>query len=362
MEILHISGAFSKNPITSLITILVSTYLISFVFVSIFRKYLEKTEIILENFCLNKHFSLSLWLLLSLIALKTTPLAIKLSAQNLGAAEKIWFIATIIISTYFLSKIISFGKVIIFRKIESNSQEEFKYRKLRTQLDFIQKFTIGFLCFAAFAAILLNFDGARKIGSSLIASAGLAGIIIGFAAQKSLANLIAGFQIAFTQPFKLGDTVVVDGEWGHIKEITLTYIVVKSWDKRNLVVPITYLLEKPFQNWTRSNEKTMGTVFLYVDYSMPVDELRNEFMRLMATSELWDGETASLYVIDATEKTMQIRALISAKTAGDAFHIKVYLRENLIRFIQQNYPQCLPKNRVDCPMSIPCSSEENKVC
>lgn len=356
MGILNFSGTYLQNPIAAVILILIAAYVISFIFVSIFKKYFKKTEIIPENFCLNRHFSISLWLLLSLVAFKTLMPHVKLPFQNLIMAEKFWLITTIIVSTYFLAKIISFGKIIIFRNIESNSQEEFKYRKLRTQLDFIEKFTLVCLCIAGLVAIILSFDEAKKFGSSFIASAGLAGIIIGIAAQKSLANLIAGFQIAFTQPFKLGDTVVVDGEWGHIKEITLTYIVVKSWDKRNLVVPITYLLEKPFQNWTRSNEKTMGTVFLYVDYSMPVEELRKEFMRLMAESELWDGETASLYVIDATEKTMQLRALISAKTASDAFNIKVYIRENLIKFIQEKYPHCLPKNRVDCPTPVSCQN------
>lgn len=359
MEILQLSGTFWKNPITSVILILVAAYAISFLFVSVFKKYFQKTEIIPENFCLNRHFSVSLWLLISFISFKTILPTVKLPVQNLQTIDRIWLIATIIVATYFLAKIISFGKVIIFRNIESNSKEEFKYRKLRTQLDFVEKFAIVFLCIAGFAAIILSFDEAKKFGSSLIASAGLAGIIIGFAAQKSLSNLIAGFQIAFTQPFKLGDTVVVDGEWGHIKEITLTYIVVKSWDKRNLIVPITYLLEKPFQNWTRSNEKTMGIVFLYVDYTLPVDELRKEFMRLVSLTEHWDGETASLYVIDTTEKTMQLRALVSAKTANDAFLIKVYLRENLIKFIQENYPNCLPKNRVDCPVTSSFQKNEN---
>lgn len=354
MEILQFLNKIWQNPITSLLTVLVVTYAISYLFISIFKKYFQRIEIIPSDFSFSKHFNSSIWLIFIFVALKLIIPTLELSKNYLEIVDKIWIVAIISVLTFFLIRIISFSKIIIFNNFEIKAKDEFKFRKLRTQLDFIEKITVVFLCLAGLLAILMNFDGAKKIGTSIMASAGLAGIIIGIAAQRSLGNLIAGCQIAFTQPFKLGDTVVVDGEWGHIKEITLTYIVVKSWDKRNLVVPITYLLEKPFQNWTRSNEKTMGTIYFYVDYSLPVDELRKEFMRFMASSEHWDGETASLYVIDTTEKSMQIRALVSAKNADNAFHLKVYAREHLIKFIQQNYPNCLPKNRVDYPIHNLC--------
>lgn len=347
MEILNTAQLISKNPVLTAIFIPVAAYAISFIFVGFLKYIFQQIKLISKDFPFNKHFIAPIWLLLCLLGYKSTLTNFELFSNFGFILQKFLNIALIMVSAYLMMRITAFLRIIIFNNLETKSNDEFKYRKFRTQLHFIEKFTVFCICLAALVSILLSFDEAKKFGSSIIASAGLAGIILGFAAQKTLGNLIAGFQIAFTQPFKIGDTVVVDGEWGHIKEITLTYIVVKSWDKRNLIVPITYLLEKPFQNWTRSNEKTMGIVFLYVDYSLPVDKLRNEFMRLISLSEHWDGETSSLYVVDATEKTMQIRVLVSAKTADEAFLIKAYLRENLIKFIQQNYPQCLPKNRID---------------
>lgn len=347
MEILNILSVAWKNPIVIITTILVTAYALSFFFVSVFRKYLHRINLIPEDFSLRKHFNTSIWLLLSLASLKIALPAVELAEKHFYISDKIIQIAIIAVVTYFLVKIVSFGKILVFKHYEINVQDEFKYRKLRTQFDFLERLAVVAICLIGFSVILMNFEGAKKIGSSLIASAGLAGIMIGFAAQKTLANLVAGFQIAFTQPFKIGDTVVVDGEWGHIKEITLTYIVVRSWDKRNLVVPITYLLEKPFQNWTRKNEEIIGTVFIYADYSLPIDALREEFMRLLKASELWDGEKASLTVTDATEKSIQIRAIISSKTVDDSFALRLYIRENLIKFIQQHYPDCFPKDRVE---------------
>lgn len=354
MENIHLfeifNNMFYKIPhagaFISFLAVMVLSYTLSMVFVSLFRQYLKKANIVSENFPLNKHFSFSIWMLLSLFGVKIALHGYETYLKDFHVYEKIWQMLVITFSVFFLMRIVSFFKLATFRSFEIHTEDEFKYRKLKTQLDFIEKFTVVCLCLTGFFSILFSFEAVRKIGGSFLASAGLAGIILGFAAQKSLSNLIAGFQIAFTQPFKLGDTVVVDGEWGHIKEITLTYIVVKSWDKRNLIVPITYLLEKPFQNWTRSNEKTMGIIYLYADYSLPVEKLREEFMRIMPLSELWDGEAASLYVTDVTERTIQIRALVSAKNADQAFMLKVYVRENLIRFIQEQYPESLPQSRV----------------
>jgi small-conductance mechanosensitive channel len=347
MQIIEI---LKHNIILDILLILIGAYVASFIFVSIFKNYLHEIKLIPDNFSVIKHFNKPIWLMISLFSIKALFPYIEFINDNRITIEKIWLLVTISVIAYFLTKITTFLKVVIFKSLELKSDEEFKYRKFKTQLQFTEKFIVVTIYLAAFVIAIMSFDEIKKFGGSIIASAGLAGVIIGFAAQKSLANLIAGFQIAFTQPFKIGDTVIVDGEWGHIKEITLTYIVINSWDKRNLVVPITYLLEKPFQNWTRSNEKTMGLVHIYVDYSMPVEALREEFKRLVALSPHWDGEKAYLHVIDATEKTIQIRAVVSADTADDAYDIKVYLREHLIKFIQQNYPQCLPRTRIDSPV------------
>src|SRR5690606_20082968 len=162
------------------------------------------------------------------------------------------------------------------------------------------------------------------------ASAGIAGIIVGLAAQKAMGNLLAGFQVACTQPIRIDDVVIVEHEWGRIQEITLTYVVVRIWDQRTLIGPISYFLDTPCRNWTRDSAEILGTVFLYVDYSLPVDAVRAEVTRLLGTIALWDGRVNVVQVTDATEKSMQIRILVSARNSGDAFALRTILREKVI--------------------------------
>lgn len=338
---------FSNNILLAILAILIVTYIVSSFFVGTLKKYFHQSHIIPDDFSFRNYFKPTVWAIFALIAFKLLLPAINLSGEYKILADKIWIITTISVTVFLLIKITTFLRIVVFQNFDVNADEEFRYRKLRTQLHFIEKFIIVCLCLIGLAAIFMTFDEVKKIGGSIIASAGVASIIIGFAAQKTLGNLIAGFQIAFTQPFKLGDTVVVDGEWGIIREITLTYIVVKSWDKRNLIVPITYVLENPFQNWTRSNEKSMAVIIIYADYSLPVDEIRQEFKRLISESNRWDGETGIIYINDFTERTMQLKAMVSAKNIDDAFYLKIELREKLIKFIQDNFPNSLPRTRLD---------------
>jgi len=183
----------------------------------------------------------------------------------------------------------------------------------------------------------------------LFASAGVAGIILGLSAQKALGTILAGLQIAITQPIRLDDVVIVENEWGWIEEINLTYVVIRLWDKRRLVVPTTYFLEKPFQNWTRTSADILGSVFIYTDYTMPFEPLRKELTRLLEATPLWDGKVNVLQVTDARENTIEIRALMSAATSPQAWDLRVYVREKLIEFIQREYPQSLPRTRVVLP-------------
>jgi small-conductance mechanosensitive channel len=179
----------------------------------------------------------------------------------------------------------------------------------------------------------LSFESVRKLGAGLLTGVGIGGIIIGFAAQKSLGNLLAGFQIAFTQPIRIDDVLVVEGEWGRVEDITLTYVVLNIWDQRRLILPINYFIEKPFQNWTRTTAEILGTVFLYVDYSVPVDKLREELTRLLKASPLWDQRVGILQVTDSKENTLELRALVSARNSSQAFDLRCYIRENLIKFL-----------------------------
>jgi len=235
----------------------------------------------------------------------------------------------------------------VYNQYDLTKEDNLRERRVRTQLLFVRKIFIIVIVLVTLAIILLSFDNVRKIGAGLLTGVGIGSIILGFAAQKSLANLLAGFQIAFTQPIRIDDVLVVEGEWGRVEDITLTYVVVSIWDQRRLVLPITYFIEKPFQNWTRTTSEILGTVFLYVDYTFPVDELRTELTRLLELSPLWDKRTGILQVTDAKEHTMEIRALVSARNSSAAFDLRCYVRENMVAYIAQHRPQALPKTRFE---------------
>lgn len=234
----------------------------------------------------------------------------------------------------------------IYYKYDFAKADNLRERKVRTQLQFIRKLATVLIILITLSLILLSFEGVRKLGAGLLTGVGIGGIIIGFAAQKSLGNLLAGFQIAFTQPIRIDDVLVVEGEWGRVEEITLTYVVVNIWDQRRLILPINYFIEKPFQNWTRTTSELLGTVFFYVDYDVPTDELRKELTRLLNDTDLWDKRVGILQVTDAKDNTVELRALVSARNSSDAFDLRCYVRENLIRYIRQNFPGSLPKTRL----------------
>lgn len=234
----------------------------------------------------------------------------------------------------------------IVRRYKQDVGSSLKLRKLFTQVRLFERIVIVIIVILAIALILMTFDSIRRVGVSILTSAGIAGVIIGLAAQRLIANLLAGFQLAITQPIRLGDVVIVEGEWGTIHEMTLTYVVVAIWDKRMLVVPSTYFIEKPFQNWTRKSGEMLGTVYLYVDYHLPLEPVRKELKRIVKDNPMWDGETANIQVTGSTEKAMEIRALIGADNANDAWNLRVHVREKLIEFLQKEFPEMLPKSRV----------------
>lgn len=234
----------------------------------------------------------------------------------------------------------------LMRKYDITADDNLNARRVFTQFTILERVVIFLLIVFAIGVALMSFDGIRAIGISFLTSAGIAGIILGFSAQKMLGTLVAGIQIAITQPIRLDDVVIVEGEWGWIEEINLTYVVVRIWDKRRMVLPTTYFIEKPFQNWTRTTSEILGTVFIYTDFGLPVDALREELTRLLNTTPLWDGNVNVLQVTNATETGMEIRALMSSKNSPVSWDLRVFIREKLITFIQQNYPDCLPKTRI----------------
>jgi small-conductance mechanosensitive channel len=234
---------------------------------------------------------------------------------------------------------------IIFSRYSMDSPDNLSARRIRTQTQVLQRIATLMVSIVTASVMLMTFPAVRHLGVSLLASAGLAGLIVGMAARSTLSNLIAGIQVALTQPIRIEDAVVLEGEWGWIEEITTTYVVVRLWDLRRLVVPLSYFIEKPFQNWTRTTANLLATAMIYVDYTAPVQELREELHRILESTELWDKRTWALQVTDATERTIQIRALMSARSGPAAFDLRCHVRERLVQFLREKHPLALPKQR-----------------
>jgi len=252
-----------------------------------------------------------------------------------------------------LFQAVNIGEKAVLTKYDINVPDNLQARKIYTQIHVISKTLYVIIGLFTVASILMLFEEVRRFGASILASAGVVGIILGFAAQKTIANLFAGFQLAMTQPIRLDDVVIVEGEWGNIEEITLTYVVVQIWDERRLVVPLSYFIEKPFQNWTRATAQLLGSVFVWVDYSLPLDEARRALKGIIENHPLWDKRFWNLQVTDATEKTMQIRVLATAADSSKAWDLRCDIREKFITFIQKNYPRSLPLVRMDFAGSGP---------
>ncbi len=260
--------------------------------------------------------------------------------------RKISVILFIVAMTWIVIAVLKISKQIIIQGYDVNQADNLKARKIYTQFNVLERIAIFIIIILALGFVLMSFDGIREIGISVFASAGVAGIIIGFSAQKFIGTILAGIQIAIAQPIKLDDVVIVEGEWGRIEEITLTYVVVKIWDKRRLIVPTPYFIETPFQNWTKTSADILGTVFLYTDYNVPFEKLREELTRILNTTPLWDGEVNVLQVTDSRAEYVEIRALMSAKDSPTAWDLRVYVREQLITYLQEHYPQSIARTRV----------------
>jgi small-conductance mechanosensitive channel len=218
-------------------------------------------------------------------------------------------------------------------------------RRVQTQFQMMRRILIVVVAIITLAIMLMTFPAIKHIGVSLLASAGLAGLVVGMAMKGTLTNLIASVQIAFSQPFRLGDAVIVEGEFGWIEEIGTMYVTMRIWDLRRLVLPLSYFLDHSFQNWTRTSAELLANALLYVDYTVPMEELRRELKRICESSKLWGGKVCVLQVSDASEHTVQLRALMDARNSSDAWDIRCLVREKLIEYLQKNYPGSLPRYR-----------------
>ena len=223
--------------------------------------------------------------------------------------------------------------------------DDLEARQVRTQLTVLQRFGSIMVWLIAVAIALLTIPGVQPLAASLLAGAGVMGIVLGVAAGPLIGNLIAGIQIALTQPIKIGDVVVIEGEWGHIGEITAAYVGVNIWDKRRLIVPLSQIVNQPVENWTRKTGDLLGTVKIYLDYRAPIDEIRKEHKRILDESGLWDGVAWSVLVTGADDRTITVRALYSAPDASVEWSLRCLVREKLIAFLQVNHPEALPTAR-----------------
>lgn len=228
-----------------------------------------------------------------------------------------------------------------------NVKDNLAARRVLTQVNVLRRILVVIIVIISASVMLMTFPEIRSIGAGLFASAGIAGLVIGMAARPTLSNLIAGIQMALTEPIRLDDVVIVEGEWGWIEEIGTTYVVVRIWDLRRLVVPLSYFIEKPFQNWTRRSADILGTVFIYTDYTVPVDEIRAQLHVALQSSSKWDGKVWGLQVTNASEHTVELRALMSAPDSGTAWDLRCEIREKMIRYLQEKYPDSLPKARAE---------------
>jgi small-conductance mechanosensitive channel len=234
------------------------------------------------------------------------------------------------------------------RRYDLSAENNVQARRVHTQFQLFRRMLITFVVIIDIGALLWTFNDPRiwHYGSGLLASAGIASIILATAAKSTVANFLAGLQIALTEPIRIDDVVVVQGEWGRVEEINSAYVVIKIWDLRRLIVPLSYFIENSIQNWTRQSADIMGTAFLYVDYSIPVEDLRQQLNTIVHASSLWDKKVCGLQVTNLTDRSMEIRCLVSSRNSSENFDLRCLVREQMTAWIQQNHPAAFPTARL----------------
>lgn len=281
-----------------------------------------------------------------IVVISVVPL-LPLSSRFIHISEHILGLVLIACIAWFLTEMLKVVEDIVGAKYNAHVSTDVNARRVTTQVSVLRRVMAVLIAILAIAAMLVTFPSIWNIGAGLFASAGVAGLVIGMAAKPTLSSLLAGIQVALTQPISLEDVVIVNGEWGRIEEIGVTFVVVRIWDLRRMVVPLTYFIENPFQNWTYQGADILGTVFLYTDFTVPVDEVRQELHRLLKSTDLWDGKVWVLQVTDCKNDVIELRALMSSSDSGRSFDCRCYVRENLIKFLQEKYPHALPKTRAE---------------
>jgi len=277
-------------------------------------------------------------------------IGVTVSPMDPGPSEQVRAVllfAFILTLGWLASGVLDMWSVMHLRRFNIATEDNLIARKHLTQTRILQRVAKVILFIVTVGLALMTIAGFRQWGVSLLASAGVVGIIAGLALQPILTNMVAGIQIALTQPIRIDDAVIVENEWGNVEEITSTYVVVKLWDWRRMVLPLSYFITTPFQNWTRENARLIGTAFFYVDYEAPIDRLRAAFETIVRNSKYWDGDVQVMQVTDITERVMQVRCLASARSAPVAFDLRCDIREKLMAFMRDECPEALPRDRLE---------------
>jgi small-conductance mechanosensitive channel len=286
-------------------------------------------------------------LVLPMLAMKASLAAAPANFPWLLLWDHLILIAIIASTTWLAVNALIGVRDVIMLRYPADLADNLISRRIQTQTTVLMRTLSGVVILLGAATALMTFPEVRQVGASLLASAGIAGVIAGFAAKPLLGNLIAGLQIAMAQPIRIDDVVIVQGEWGRVEEITGAYVVVKIWDERRLIVPLQWFIENPFENWTRSDAQLIGSVFLWTDYRLPLEPLRQELKKICEAAPEWDRRVCLLQVTDTSERAMQLRALVSAGDSARAWDLRCRVREGLIAFLQREHAEALPRVRAE---------------
>lgn len=312
---------------------------------SMIRRWGRHSDSVLDTLLI-QYLRTPLRLLAPTVALLISFPMMEIAPEWLAVLRQILSIAGIMAATWFAVGVLEVAQRYVVSRFDLQGTDGLVARSVQTRMRVGRNVGVVIIVLIGFAIALTTIEPVRQLGTSLLASAGVAGVVIGFAAQRSIATLLAGVQIAFTEPIRIDDVVVVEGEWGRIEEITLTYVVVRLWDQRRLVVPITWFLDKPFQNWTRTETELLGTVELFLDPTVALDEIRTELDRILEKQTgLWDGRLKVVQVTNMSEQTVTVRLLLSAADAGRLWDLRCNVREAMLAYLQAR-PGALSKVRV----------------
>ncbi len=313
------------------------------------RRVVRRSDTVLDN-AFVRRLGRPAQILLPVLAIQLVlPWVTRLSPPVLATLRHVMSVATIVGVGWLVVALVQATAELVKSRHDVTAADNYAARRMHTQVNVISRVLGTLIVVVAVGLALMTFPRVRELGTSLLASAGIAGIVIGLAARPLLENMIAGVQLALTQPINIDDVVVVDGEWGRIEQITSTYVVVRIWDERRLICPFSKFIGDSFQNWTRRRADILGTIIVHADYTVPVDAVRRELERIVHDHELWDGRVCVLQVTEAGPETVQLRALVSTADAPRGWDLRVDVREKLVAYLQREHPECLPRRRVELP-------------